>query len=130
MRCLVAFSRHQAGRAPMRRSPALDRSSRRKSADLLRCDQFDHEACGRPFTYWMERVGYLQGRCWRAAENITFGTGTAAVPRQIFDGWIHSIEHRRNILGPLRDFGLGLRIGVLDGFHGAHVWTQQFGTLC
>jgi hypothetical protein len=27
-------------------------------------------------------------------------------------------------------FGVGLRIGTLDGNHGAHVWTAHFGDRC
>lgn len=130
MRCLVAFARRQAGLPALTPVDKLGRSARRKSGDILRCDRFDHEACGRPFTYWMEQVGYLDGRCWSAAENIAFGTGSASTPREIFDGWIHSSGHRYNILGSFRDFGVGLRVGTLEGFRGAHVWTQHFGTLC
>jgi len=78
----------------------------------------------------MERVGYLGRGCWAAAENIAFGTGAAAAPRRIFEGWIHSTGHRRNILGSFEDFGVGLRVGSLERFAGVHVWTQHFGTLC
>ena len=130
MRCLVEFARRAAGLAPLTAVASLGGSARRKSADILRCDEFDHEACGREFSYWMQRVGYLRGGCWSAAENIAFGTGAAATPREIFTGWIHSSGHRRNILGAFHDFGVGLRVGSLEGFSGAYVWTQHFGTRC
>ncbi len=129
MRCLTNFARRRAGRAPLLGLAPLARSAGHKSRDILRCDDFDHEACGRDFAYWMERVGYLDGAC-RSGENIALGSGAHATPRAIFRAWIGSPGHRRNILGPYRDFGVGLGIGALDGDGGVHVWTQHFGTRC
>lgn len=130
MQCMTNFARSRSGMPAFTVVSALDRSAELKSRDMLRCDEFDHGACGRDFAFWMRQVGYLQGGCWQAAENIAFGTGSYGTVRAIFRSWIHSPGHRRNILGPLRDFGVGLRVGDLDGYRGAHVWTQQFGSLC
>ena len=88
---------------------------RRKAADILRCDEFSHEACGREFTYWIERFGYLGGGCWRAGENIAWGTGSVGSVRAIFRAWLHSSGHRENILGPFTQLGIGLRVGKLEG---------------
>src|SRR5262249_33639384 len=57
MLCMTNYARESAGRPPLEDLPILDRSAERKSGDILRCDSFSHEACGRPFTFWMERVG-------------------------------------------------------------------------
>jgi uncharacterized protein YkwD len=127
MLCLVNQARKQRGLGSFAAPPSLARAAARKSADILRCDQFSHEACAREFTYWIERSGY--GGCgW--AENIAYGTGSYATPRSIFRGWMNSSGHRRNILGPYDDIGIGLEIGNLEGNGGAHVWTQQFGSRC
>jgi uncharacterized protein YkwD len=127
MLCLVNQARQQRGLDPLSAPSSLAKSAARKSADILRCDQFSHEACGREFTYWIERVGY--GGCgW--AENIAYGTGSFATPRSIFRGWMNSSGHRRNILGAYDDIGIGLQVGNLEGVGGAHVWTQQFGSRC
>lgn len=130
MRCLTNFAREKAGMPAFDDVSALDRSARLKSGDMVRCDDFDHEACGREFTYWMRRTGYLEGGCWRAAENIAVGTGRYATPRSIFRGWLHSSGHRENILGHFDDIGVGLRVGTLGKWSGAHVWTQHFGSRC
>ena len=130
MHCLTDFARARAGLPPLSDDRALDRSAGLKSRDILRCDQFDHRACGRDFTYWIERSGYLTGSCWRAGENIAYGTGSAGAPRSIFVAWLGSPGHRHNILGPYRDLGVGLRIGSLGDVHGAHIWTQHFGAHC
>jgi len=80
MRCLIDFARRDAGLAPLSVSNRLDLSAEAKSADILRCDDFDHYACGRDFNYWLGRVGYLHARCWRVGENIAWSSsppGTA-----------------------------------------------------
>jgi uncharacterized protein YkwD len=126
MLCLTNAARQAAGRAPLTGLGGLDRAAARKSADILRCDEFSHEACGRDFTYWIERLA----DCRSAAENIAWGTGSLASPRSIFRSWMHSAGHRANILGPYREIGIGLRVGDLEGSAAAHVWTQNFGTGC
>lgn len=125
MLCLVNRVRRQRGLAPLAAVSSLAQAADRKSADMLRCDEFSHEACGRDFTYWMERFGYAG--C-RAAENIAWGSGNLGTPRSIFKAWMNSAGHRRNILGPYEDIGIGLRVGTIEGVRGAHVWTQQFGS--
>jgi len=131
MRCMSGYARERRGLAPLRRSRPLDRAARHKAADIVRCGEFSHEACGRPFTYWVERFGYTRGGCWSAGENIAWGTGSLGSVRQIFVAWIHSPEHRRNILAPeFDDLGVALRSGVLEGHPGARVWVQDFGGRC
>jgi uncharacterized protein YkwD len=125
MLCLVNQARRQRGLAPFAAPTSLARAAGRKSGDILRCDEFSHEACGREFTYWIERFGY---RFCSAGENIAYGGGSYATPRSIFSLWMHSSGHRRNILGAYEDIGIGLQVGALEGESGAHVWTQEFGS--
>jgi uncharacterized protein YkwD len=127
MLCLVNRARRQRGLTPLAAVSSLTRAAAHKSGDVIRCDEFSHEACGREFTYWMDRFGYsgcLEG------ENIAWGSGPYATPRQIFQLWMHSQGHRENILGSYQDTGIGLQIGTLEGNRGAHVWTQEFGGSC
>jgi len=125
MLCLVNQARRSRGLAPLRADASLGRAADRKSADMLRCDEFSHEACGREFTYWMTHFGY--GGC-AEGENIAWGSGSLGTPRSIFKAWMHSQGHRENILGPYEDIGIGLKTGPLEGVAGAHVWTQEFGS--
>jgi uncharacterized protein YkwD len=127
MLCLVNRARQGRGLEPLAALASLARAAARKSADILRCDEFSHEACGREFTYWIERVGY---RGCREGENIAYGGGSYATPRSIFQMWMRSSGHRENILGPYDDVGIGLQIGELEGYGGAHVWTQELGARC
>jgi uncharacterized protein YkwD len=127
MLCLVNGARKQRGLEPLAAPASLARAAAHKSADILRCDEFSHEACGREFTYWIERVGY---RGCSEGENIAYGGGSYATPRSIFQMWMRSSGHRENILGAYEDIGIGLQVGELEGYGGAHVWTQEFGARC
>ncbi len=127
MRCLANFARRGRGLGVLAGSALLDRAAGHKSADILRCDDFSHEACGRPFTYWMQRSGF--DGC-AEGENIAWGTGRLGGVRAIFRAWMHSSGHRENILGPYEQIGIGLRVGGLEGNPGARVWTQDFGSPC
>ncbi len=127
MECLTNYARTSAGLPALKSSKPLGRAALAKSADILSCDEFSHEACGREFTYWMGRGGYLKG-CWKAGENIAWGTGEYGSVRSIFEAWMESPEHRANILGNFREIGIGLRAGSLEGNAGAAVWTQDFGS--
>jgi uncharacterized protein YkwD len=123
--CLVNRARQSRGLAPLSEPSSLARAADRKSGDILRCDEFSHEACGREFTYWFDQVGY---RGCREGENIAYASGSYATPRVIFKLWMNSSGHRHNILGSYREIGIGLRVGTLVGVDGAHVWTQEFGS--
>jgi uncharacterized protein YkwD len=125
MLCLVNDARRARGLDPLVAISPLDRAAERKSADILHCDEFSHEACGREFTYWMTHFGY---HGCQEGENIAWGSGGLGTPRSIFRAWMHSQGHRENILGPYEDIGIGLRTGKLEGYGGAHVWTQEFGS--
>jgi uncharacterized protein YkwD len=127
MLCLTNRARGERGLAELTAARPLTRAADHKSADILRCGEFSHEACGRPFAYWMDRFGF--SGC-AEAENIAWGTGPLGSVRSIFRAWMHSPGHRENILGPYEQSGIGLRVGRLDGYAGAHVWTQDFGASC
>ena len=131
MRCMTNYARRHAHRAKLTDNEELDRSAEMKSRDIVRCDSFSHFACGRNFTYWMQHFGYLRSGCWRAGENIAWGSGSYGTVRSVFSAWMHSPGHRDNILSPgFEHFGVGLDIGGLDGYRNAHVWVQHFGDHC
>jgi uncharacterized protein YkwD len=127
MLCMTNYARSVNGLAPLTLNPQLGRSAEAKSTDIVNCDEFSHEACGRPFQYWIQKNGYLKG-CWRAGENIAWGTGTYSTVGSIFTAWLESPEHHANILGPYKEIGIGLRVGGLEGNEEAAVWTQDFGS--
>jgi uncharacterized protein YkwD len=131
MQCMVNFARQQAGLPRLTDTRKLDGSSANKAGDILRCNQFSHEACGRDFLYWFRRAGYVGGSCWWAGENLAWGTGSLGTVRSITKAWLRSPGHRANLLGSQYDqFGISLRIGGLSGRPDAHVWVNHFGRHC
>jgi uncharacterized protein YkwD len=130
MRCMTDFARERMGMGGLEDAGDLNQSASDKADDILRCDDFSHYACGREFTYWMQRVGYIPARCWRAGENLAWGSGEDGTVRSIFSAWIHSPDHRENILGPYDQIGIGLEVGNLEGHSDVDVWIQHFGSHC
>jgi uncharacterized protein YkwD len=129
MRCMTNYARKASGLKPLSFSPPFSKAANRKAADMIRCDEFSHEACGRPFTYWMRQTGFLKGNCWEAGENIAFGGGPLGSVRKVFVAWMNSPGHRENILGEYEVLAVGLRVGTLEESIGAHVWVQEFASL-
>jgi uncharacterized protein YkwD len=131
MRCMINFARRQAGVSKLGDSGTLDDTSASKAEDIMRCDQFSHQACGRDFLYWFRRDGYLDKSCWRAGENLAFGTGSLGTARSILKGWLRSPPHRSNMLsGRYDQFGIALRVGALSGRPDAHLWVNHLGGRC
>lgn len=130
MRCMAEFARRMDGLDELAATGELSRSTRDKTADILRCHSFSHFACGREFTYWIRRTGYISTSCWRVGENLAWGIGKFGTVRSIFQAWMRSPEHRTNILGDYDEFGVSLRIGDLGGRSGARVWAEHFGARC
>jgi uncharacterized protein YkwD len=131
MRCMVNYARRAAGVSPLvGTNEKLMVSADRKAADILRCQQFSHTACGRPFTYHMQQVGYATG-CYGAGENIAWGSGSYGTVRSIMSGWLNSDGHRANILNPkYKEHGVALVVGTMSGYSNAAVWVNQFGYKC
>ena len=130
MLCMANFARAELGLVPLEPNLELEGSAKEKARDILRCDSFSHYACGREFAYWIRASGYLSTECWRAGENLAFGSGPLGSVRSIFRAWMRSPEHRENLLGDYDQTGIDLVTGTLEGFAGTRVWTQHFGSHC
>jgi uncharacterized protein YkwD len=131
MRCMVNFARGADGQHALRvRAGRLMDAADRKAADILRCGDFSHTACGRAFTFHMRRTAYAAG-CYGAGENIAWGSGPLGTVRAVMRGWLNSDGHRANLLEPrFRDHGVALRTGTMGGEAGAAVWVHQLGYRC
>jgi uncharacterized protein YkwD len=131
MRCLHNYARKRSHRGRMNDVAKLDDSAGNKARDILQCGEFSHYACGRDFLFWFEQLDYVLNVCWRAGENIAWGNGDYGTVRSIMRSWLRSPGHRANILsGSFDQFGVGLRVGSLNGAQGAHVWAAHFGNHC
>jgi uncharacterized protein YkwD len=132
MECMIDFAREKVGLPGLAGASSLESSSAAKAADIIGCGEFSHTACGREFTYWFEQEGYgTPGGCWGAGENIAWGTGELSTVRSILTAWVNSPEHLENMLeGSYEEVGVGMEVGQLNGYSGAHVWVTHFGVRC
>lgn len=130
MLCMTNFARANAGLGPLAEAGELDRSAASKAGDVLQCDSFSHFACDREFTYWIREAGYIGEGCWHAGENLAWGSGEYGSVRAIFQAWMNSPTHRKNILGDYDQVGIALLAGDLEGHRGARVWVSHFGSHC
>jgi uncharacterized protein YkwD len=124
MLCLHQYARHRAGLPRLHVSATLMRAAAAKSADIARCG-FSHSACGHPASFRVDWAGY---RWTRFGENIAYATGSPwPSARAVFAAWLHSADHRANILDPdYRDVGVGSRMGAFGG-ESARFWVTEFG---
>ena len=129
MTCLTNYARAQSGLKPLQLNATLSTAGNAKLDADVSCGVFSHEPCGKPFDSVF--ATYLQGATsFQIGENIAWGTGSYASPRQIMLAWLHSAGHRENILtAAFTDVGIGyLPNETFLGYAGAALWSQQFGT--
>lgn len=127
MICLVNYARRAKRLPAYRVSGHLTWSAIRKARDIKRCG-FSHDACGRPFEFWIRRSGYLGEGGWKLGENIAWGRKKSGSVRPIFIAWMKSQGHRKAILNKVYgDLGVGVVRGRFDGYAGARIWVLHFG---
>lgn len=129
MRCMHNYARRRVGARKLRKQRKLQRSSKAKAADILRCGDFDHNACGRDAFYWLRRVEFAVG-CYAAGENLTMGSGQLGSVRSRMSAWLHSDLHRQALLRrSYRKAGISMLRGTMQG-HQVQVWVAHFGSRC
>lgn len=129
MVCLTNYARTHSGLRPLQPSAVLNLAGNAKLAADVSCREFSHTPCGQPFQSVF--TAYLRGATsYALGENIAWGTGSLGSPRQVMREWLHSQEHRQNILrGAFTEIGIGyLPNQVFQGFSGGSLWSQEFGT--
>jgi uncharacterized protein YkwD len=127
MRCLINYARTHSGGRPLASSGKLGRSANGKARDIIRCGRLTHNACGRQFTHWFDRVGFLRG-CFRVGESVALGTLVAGSARSIMTSWLRSASARETLLTRVfREQGVATRLGRVGRIPRAHVWVVHLG---
>ena len=126
MVCVLNFARVRDGLRALPVSAKLNRSSRLKALDIIRCQQFSHEACGKDARAVADAVGYPEVP-W--GENILAGSGPFMPARVAADGWLNSEHHRENLFRPQwTEQGIAVVVAPsLNGHHHVAVWVSEFG---
>ena len=113
--CLMNAERGARGRARLRAEPALDRAAGSYARQMVRERFFDHTSpSGSTMLSRIRSTRYLHDVVsWSVGENLAWGSGTLATPRATVRAWMHSADHRANLLDPgFRDVGVGIAEGA------------------
>jgi uncharacterized protein YkwD len=130
--CLLDRRRNAHGLPRLRLNHDLDLAALRHSHYMEKSGCFDHDCPGEPSVLARLRtVDYILGSLlhWAYGENIAWGGGRLGSPSAMVEAWMHSPEHRANILDPtFRDLGVGVAWGTpgkpqADG----GIYTTDFG---
>jgi uncharacterized protein YkwD len=113
--CLLNEQRNAHGLHKLTSSRRLRHVAGRYARQMVRKAFFAHHSpTGSTPLSRIRRTSYLSGaRFWTVGENLAWGTGNLATPRMIVHAWMHSPEHRANILnGRYRQIGVGIAYGA------------------
>jgi uncharacterized protein YkwD len=124
-------ARHNHGLKRLCVHPALTAAARAHSHEMLSRDYLSHRSYnGETTAQRLARYGYtLNGYSYYAlGENIAWGCGSAGTPDKAFSFWMHSRDHRHNILNKkFREIGIGSETGTYKTCTQATVHTVDFG---
>lgn len=132
MLCLINKQRRNHGLRKLHRQPQQAKAASRHTKTMIRRRCFSHQCPGeKDLESRLEQVNYLPCRCsWGIAENIAYGSGGNGSPRSVFKAWMHSGDHRANILGGgYQHIGIGVATGspVAGRDGGSTTYTADFG---
>jgi uncharacterized protein YkwD len=125
MACLVNFARQRMGLPSVATVAILNEAALRKVERIVRCGDFNHDACG------TDSAGDVRALGYRAAwgENLYIGGGQLGAPRVALDQWLNSDSHRENLFSP-RWRTAGIAVQKLAKFgrdSNMTLWVNQFG---
>ncbi len=124
--CLINKQRRDNGRGGLDWDSRLNESARKHSKRMADRGCFAHQCPGESgLESRLRAVGYLHGGLnrWAYSENIAYGTGGRATPRETVKRWMRSSGHRANILSrTYEDVGAGFAAKGNTGFY-----TADFG---
>ncbi len=132
VRCLVNRARRRHGLRPLAEDPRLENAAQAHTTYMKRHGCFDHECAGEASVLSRLRgvncilSGLLN---WLYGENIAWGGGYRGAPKAIVRAWMHSADHRHNILEPrFESIGIGFARGTPRNLKAnAGIYTTDFG---
>lgn len=130
--CLINKERRSHGMASLDRQHEQMKAARKHTKRMIRQRCFSHQCPGESDLIGrLEETHYLPCGCtWGIGENLAYGAEKLGSPRSMIDAWMHSREHRMNILnGSFRQIGIGIVWGTPTGGRDRRsaTYTTDFG---
>jgi uncharacterized protein YkwD len=129
--CLLNRERSRYELRPLRLNTPLSAAAQAHSREMVTRRYFDHVTpSGVTPAERIGATGYLpKARAWTIGENIMWGTLGRDTPEAAVEAWMHSPDHRANILyGAFCDIGIGVVAGDPLGIVArAGTYTTDFG---
>jgi uncharacterized protein YkwD len=131
--CLLNQQRAAYGLIALTENARLTQASNAYSQEMVQRQFFAHvDPDGTTLSQRLFNYGYLLDTMpdWLAGENIAWAEGSLSTPANVVDAWMHSPDHRANILeGRFREIGLGVALGspTGDAPDQAATYTTDFG---
>jgi len=113
---------------------SVDRRLRRAAIlharDMVARGYFSHVTPeGLKLSARLRNAGYITGRvAWRVGETLAWGRQRLSTAAATVTAWMRSASHRRVLLGPYREIGVGVAAGDPLGGSGT-TYTADFGLL-
>lgn len=128
--CLLNGERSDAGLRSLKENAKLAKAAVGHSEDMVRGQFFDHVAPnGSDPVSRIRQSGYIPSvGVWIVGENLAWGSGSLATPKEIVAAWMKSSGHRENILRPdFKEIGFGIVTGNPRSRSGGATYTTTFG---
>lgn len=131
--CLMNAQRTARGLKRLRAQPDLAEAAGRLARQMVRDRFFDHTSPGgSTMVSRIKATSYLRDAVrWTVGENLAWGTGAKATPRATVDAWMHSADHRANLLDrSFAEVGIGIAPGApaeLQADEAGGTYVTDFG---
>ena len=128
--CEVNRVRADRGLGALAEDRRLRRAAVAHARDMVSRSYFAHVTPdGRRLADRLRASGYITGRvAWHVGEGLAWGRRELSSPAATVDAWMRSAPHRRIVLGPYLEIGVGVARGVPFGGRGA-TYAADFGRL-
>lgn len=113
--CLVNVERTERGLPKLKANKRLRKAATRYAKLMVNRQFFAHVSPGGSTPVKrIKATGYMSGAMgWSVGENLAWGTGDLATPRNIVRSWMKSPGHKANILRrEFRELGMGVASGA------------------
>ena len=130
--CLHNKLRADRGLPLLRENAKLRRAADGHSRDMVSRGYFEHTTpSGTTMVDRIQAARYTPRNVgWALGENLAWGTGRLATPREIMRAWMDSPGHRANIVKrSYREIGIGVATGVPSDRRAGATYTANFGVI-